>query len=250
MRLRARWLARLPRLRQVIALVACAALVSACATIQRIPYTQHEQELAVVPGITDARVWADDPALAKNNPFLDAPGHARPVVLALSGGGADGAFGAGLLNGWTQRGDRPQFTIVTGASAGALIAPFAFLGSGYDEVLGAVFSSGEMEGFLQFQGLRGLFGTSLFEAAPLRQLIAKYVTPDVIAAVADQYRRGRRLFIVTTNLDAQRTAIWDMGRIAASSDPRAPGLFRDVIEASASIPGIFSPVLIDVDAQG
>ena len=250
MRSRARGLARLLGLRQAVALALCAVLVAACASIQRIPYTQQEQELAVVPGIPDARMWADDPALARTNPLLDAPGRDRPIVLALSGGGADGAFGAGLLNGWTQRGDRPQFTIVTGASAGALIAPFAFLGSGYDEVLASVFSSGEMEGFLQFQGLRGLFGTSLFEAAPLRQLIAKYVTPEVIASVADQYRRGRRLYIVTTNLDAQRTAIWDMGRIASSHDPRAPALFRQVIEASASIPGIFSPVLIDVEAQG
>ena len=250
MRLRAQGLARLLWIRQAVALVLCAILVSACATIERIPYTQQEQELAVISGIPGARMWADDPALASNNPFLDAPGRERPVVLALSGGGADGAFGAGLLTGWTQRGDRPQFTIVTGASAGSLIAPFAFLGSGYDPVLTSVFSSGEMEGFLQFQGLRGLFGSGLFEAAPMRQLIAKYITPDVLAAIAEQYRRGRRLYIVTTNLDAQRTAIWDMGRIASSPDPRAPALFRQVIEASASIPGIFAPVLIDVEAQG
>ena len=250
MRLRARFFAHLPRLRQVVALAVCTMLMVACASVQRIPYTQQEQEIAVIPGIPDARLWADDPALARINPLLDAPGHDRPIVLALSGGGADGAFGAGLLTGWTQRGDRPQFTIVTGASAGALIAPFAFLGSGYDEVLSSVFSSGEMEGFLRFQGLSGLFGTSLFEAAPLRQLIAKYVTPDVLASIADQYRRGRRLYIVTTNLDAQRTAIWDMGRIASSTDPRAPELFRQVIAASASIPGIFSPELIDVEAQG
>ncbi|ARP98856.1 patatin-like phospholipase family protein [Pseudorhodoplanes sinuspersici] len=250
MRLRTQGYARLLWVRQAVALVLCAVLVSACAGIERIPYTQQEQQVAVIPGIPEARMWADDPALARNNPLLDAPGRDRPVVLALSGGGADGAFGAGLLTGWTQRGDRPQFTIVTGASAGALIAPFAFLGSGYDPVLTSVFSSGEMEGFLKFQGLRGLFGTSLFEAAPLRQLIAKYITPDVLAAIAEQYRRGRRLYIVTTNLDAQRTAIWDMGRIASSRDPRAPELFRQVIAASASVPGIFSPVLIDVEAQG
>lgn len=250
MRLRARDGARLLRVRQAFVLAICALLVTACAGIERIPYTQQEQEIAVVPGIPEARMWADDPALARSNPLLDAPGRERPVILALSGGGADGAFGAGLLTGWTQRGDRPQFTIVTGASAGALIAPFAFLGSGYDPVLTSVFSSGEMEGFLQFQGLRGLFGTSLFEAAPMRQLIAKYITPDVLTSIAEQYRRGRRLYIVTTNLDAQRTAIWDMGRIASSNDPRAPDLFRQVIEASASIPGIFSPVLIDVEAQG
>lgn len=241
--------AGLPWLRQAVALVFCAVLLTACASTPRIPYTQQEQTIADIPGIPGARFWADDPSLARNNP-LDVPGRERPTMLALSGGGADGAFGAGLLTGWSQRGDRPQFTIVTGASAGALIAPFAFLGSGYDPVLSSVFTSGEMAGFLRFQGLSGLLGTSLFEAAPLRELIAKYVTPEVIASIADAYQRGRRLYIVTTNLDAQRTAIWDMGRIAASRDPRAPALFRQVIEASASIPGIFSPVLIDVAAQG
>src|SRR5262249_28842944 len=157
----------------------------------------------------------------------------------LSGGGADGAFGAGFLVGWTERGSRPQFTVVTGASAGSLIAPFAFLGSSHDEVLKTVFASGEMENFLQFQGVRGLFGTGLFKAEPLKALIAKYVDENVLAAVANEYRNGRRLFITTTDLDSQRTAIWDMGRIAASGQPGSLELFRKVMEASASIPGIF-----------
>jgi predicted acylesterase/phospholipase RssA len=223
----------------------------ACASVERIPYTQQEQELAVVPGIPDARVWADDPALATRAPILNLRNMGdRPAVLALSGGGADGAFGAGLLNGWTQRGDRPQFAIVTGASAGALIAPFAFLGSRYDSVLADVFSSGAFEGFLQFEGISGLLGPGLFATGPLRELIARHVTPQVIAEIAEQYRAGRKLFIVTTQLDAQRSAIWDMGRIASSNDPAAPELFRRVIEASASIPGVFAPVLIDVEAQG
>src|SRR5262249_15589841 len=124
--------------------------LAACATVERIAYTQTEGELAVVPGFPDVRVWADDPALARRNPVIDLKNtRERPAMLALSGGGADGAFGAGLLNGWTQRGDRPQFAVVTGASAGALIAPFAFLGSRYDDVLASVFSSGAFEGFLQ-----------------------------------------------------------------------------------------------------
>ncbi len=231
--------------------ITLALAVAACATVERIPYTQQEQELAIVPGFPDVRVWADDPALARRNPVLDIRNtRERPAILALSGGGADGAFGAGLLNGWTQRGDRPQFAVVTGASAGALIAPFAFLGSRYDSVLADVFSSGAFEGFLQFEGLSGLFGPGLFAAGPLRELIAKHVTPQVLEEVALQYRAGRKLYIVTTQLDAQRTAIWDMGRIASSGEPRALELFRRVIEASASIPGIFSPVLIDVEAQG
>ncbi|MES1155903.1 MAG: patatin-like phospholipase family protein, partial [Pseudorhodoplanes sp.] len=161
-----------------------------------------------------------------------------------------GAFGAGLLTGWSARGSRPPFTIVTGASAGALIAPFAFLGSGYDEVLRNVFATGEMENFLQFDGVSGLVGTGLFKAGPLRALIAKYVDGTTLEAVAQQYKTGRKLFIVTTNLDSQRTAIWDMGRIASSGNPKALDLFRSVMEASASIPGIFSPVLMEVEAGG
>lgn len=230
-----------------LALVACVFLVAACATVERIPYTPQEQAEARIPGIPDARVWADDPGIRSRY----AGTHTRqPAILALSGGGADGAFGAGLLAGWTARGNRPQFTIVTGASAGALIAPFAFLGSGYDEVLRSVFTSGEMENFLQFQGVSGLFGSGLFKAAPLKELIAKYVDANTLEAVAHEYRAGRRLFIVTTDLDAQRTMIWDMGRIATSGDPGALDLFRRVMEASASIPGIFSPVLIEVETNG
>ncbi len=49
-------------------------------------------------------------------------------LLGISGGGENGAFGAGLLNGWTERGDRPEFFLVTGISTGALSAPFAFPG--------------------------------------------------------------------------------------------------------------------------
>jgi hypothetical protein len=222
-------------------------LLSACASIERIPYTQEDQALAVIPGFPDVRGWADDPNITSRYAGINTR---TPTMLALSGGGADGAFGAGFLTGWTARGTRPQFTVVTGASAGALIAPFAFLGSGYDEVLKSVFASGEMENFLQFQGVSGLFGTGLFAAGPLRNLIAKYVDDTVLQAVAEEYRKGRRLFITTTDLDSQRTSIWDMGRIAASGQPGALDLFRKVMEASASIPGIFSPVLIDVEGNG
>jgi predicted acylesterase/phospholipase RssA len=225
-------------------------LAAGCATVERIAYTQQEESLAVVPGFPDARVWADDPIIVKRGIATSASVGKQPVILALSGGGADGAFGAGLLTGWSARGDRPQFAIVTGASAGALIAPFAYLGSGYDEVLRSVFASGEMENFLQFEGVSGIVGSGLFKTGPLRALIAKYVDAGTLEAVAREHQRGRKLFIVTTNLDSQRTAIWDMGRIASSGNPKALDLFRKVMEASASIPGIFSPVLIDVEADG
>jgi len=234
-----------------VALAVCVAALAGCATAPRIPYTQQEDATASIPGIPDARIWADDPAIASNrSSVVTRVPVLRPIVLALSGGGADGAFGAGLLTGWTARGNRPQFTIVTGASAGALIAPFAFLGPSYDETLRNVFASGEMANLLQSDGLSGLLGTSLFKTAPLRELIARHVDEALLAAVAREYRAGRRLYVVTTNLDAQRTSIWDMGKIASSGQPHALELFRSVLTASASIPGVFSPVLIDVESQG
>src|SRR6476620_8211817 len=199
---------------------ACALALARCATMTRIPYTQQEQTAAVMPGIPGARIWADDPAIATvRRSVVSRVSAKQPVVLALSGGGADGAFGAGLLAGWSARGTRPQFTIVTGASAGALIAPFAFLGPAYDEMLKSVFASGEMANLLQSDGLAGLFGPGLFKPAPLRDLIARHVDAELLYAIAREYRTGRRLYVVTTNLDAQRTAIWDMGKIASSGEP-------------------------------
>ena len=230
---------------------ACALALASCATVTRIPYTQQEQTAAVIPGIPGARIWADDPAIAtvRRSVVSRVPAK-QPVVLALSGGGADGAFGAGLLAGWSARGTRPQFTLVTGASAGALIAPFAFLGPAYDETLRSVFATGEMANLLQPEGLAGLFGTGLYKTQPLRDLIARHVDGSMLAAIAREHRAGRRLYIVTTNLDAQRTAIWDMGVIAGSGDPGSLDLFRNVLTASASIPGVFSPMLIEVEADG
>ena len=208
---------------------ACAMAIAGCGTVARIPYTQQEQAEAVISGIPGARLWADNPAIATGRrSVVSRVPVKQPTVLALSGGGADGAFGAGLLTGWSARGTRPQFTFVTGASAGALIAPFAFLGAAHDETLRSVFASGEMANLLQSEGLGGLFGAGLFKTAPLRELIARHVDAGLLAAIAQEYRAGRRLYVVTTNLDAQRTAIWDMGKIAASGEPGALDLFRNV----------------------
>ncbi len=177
----------------------------------------------------------------------------RPVVnvLALSGGGSDGAFGAGLLTGWTERGTRPQFQVVTGVSAGAIIAPFAFLGSRYDPQLKEIWTDYGTNELIVAQILPGLLGgPALADSGPLKALIEKYVTRSFLAAIAAEYRKGRLLLIGTTNLDAQRPMVWNMGEIAASGHPRALQLFRDVILASAAIPGALPPVNITVDANG
>jgi hypothetical protein len=239
------------RARRAFTVAACALAIAGCATVTRIPYTQQEQAEAVIPGIPGARLWADDPGIATGRrSVVSRVARTQPSILALSGGGADGAFGAGLLSGWSARGTRPQFTFVTGSSAGALLAPYAFLGPSYDETIKGVFASGEMSNLLQSDGLSALFGASAFKSAPLRDLIAHHVDAALLEAIGREYRIGRRLYIVTTNLDAQRTAIWDMGKIAASGDPGALELFRNVMAASATVPGVFAPVLIDVEANG
>jgi hypothetical protein len=173
----------------------------------------------------------------------------RVRALVLSGGGAGGAFGAGALVGLTRRQERPQYDVVTGVSAGALIAPFAFLGPEWDAQLTEAFTSGRGEQ-MSVRGLLELpFGTSRRSAA-LTALVDHYVTPDLIKAVAKEASSGRLLWVATTDLDKEETVIWDLGAIAMRGGEPARKLFRDVLVASASIPGVFEPVLIHVQRGG
>lgn len=177
----------------------------------------------------------------------------RPIVetLALSGGGADGAFGAGLLAGWTQRGDRPEFEVVTGVSAGAIIAPFAYLGPAYDETSKEIWTAYQMQDVVTAQILPGILGgPALADTSPMAQLLVKYITADVLRKVAAEYERGRFLYVLTTNLDAQRPVVWNMGEIARTGTAESLWLFRHVILASAAIPGAFPPVPIKVEIDG
>ena len=172
-------------------------------------------------------------------------------ILALSGGGGDGAFGAGILKGWTARGNRPHFEVVTGVSAGAIIAPFAFLGPRYDAQLEEIWTEYKTDQLIITQVVPGILGgSSLADTGPLRGLIEKYVTTAFLREIAREYRKGRLLLVLTTNLDAQRPVVWNMGEIAASRDPEAPALFRKLILASAAIPGALPPVNIPVVSGG
>lgn len=174
--------------------------------------------------------------------------------LALSGGGAKGAFGAGVLCGWSETGTRPEFQIVTGVSTGALIAPFAFLGSDYDDKLKTAYTTIGSKDIFRFRGPIGLFrifgSESYVETKPLRDLIEQMFTERELAAIAEEHAAGRRLYVGTTNLDSHRFVIWDMGAIADSGHPEAIDLFRKVLLASASIPGAFPPVYFPVEADG
>jgi Patatin-like phospholipase len=171
--------------------------------------------------------------------------------LAISSGGDNGAFAAGLLVGWTARGNRPAFDVVTGVSAGALVAPFAFLGCRYDEVLRAVSSRIRSRDIFNPRSLiAGLTSDGFVDDSPLVSTIDKYITQDVLREVARAYSEGRLLFVATTNLDARQPVVWDMGAIAARGDAAALDLFRKVILASTAIPGVFPPVMIDVEVDG
>ena len=231
---------------------ALAGQAAACSSLPRTNYTEAEAEAATVPGMVGVRAYADATA-ADFVAMTAGPQKKRQAFnyLALSGGGGDGAYGAGVLNGWTASGKRPDFTIVSGVSTGALIAPFAFLGPGYDSYLTDIYTSGVAESLVQSPSIANvLFGSGLFGDGRLRNLIARYVTPELLQAIAEEHAKGRRLLVVTTNLDSQRAVIWNMGAIASSNDPRATELFRKILLASASIPGAFPPVMIDVNVGG
>jgi hypothetical protein len=168
--------------------------------------------------------------------------------LALSGGGPDGAFGAGVLKAWTEAGTRPEFQGVSGVSTGSIIAPFAFLGPEYDPVLEDIYTTLRTDDVLSRTFMSGLLsGIALTDTSGLARKIAQHVTPDLLEKVAAQHQRGRLLFVGTTNLDAGRPMIWNMGAIAASGHPGALQLFRDVIRASAAVPIAFPPVFIKVE---
>jgi hypothetical protein len=170
--------------------------------------------------------------------------------LALSGGGAGGAFGAGILVGLSEAGRRPRYEIVTGVSTGALIAPMAFLGPDWDDELTEAYSGGASEDLMQSLGIAALFRTAIYKGQPLRDLVNRFVTDELLAAVAREAATGRVLLVATTNLDREEMVVWNLGAIAQQGGPRARALFTDVLVASASVPGVFPPVMIDVEDNG
>jgi hypothetical protein len=244
------WLSRSWTLGRILMACALAASVAACARIERAPVPASLVTKASIPGLAYARFWGDEvpkdvvafvqthmPGVKQmaSRPAMEM---GRPLVeyLALSGGADDGAFGAGLLVGWSSRGHRPKFEVVTGVSAGALIAPYAFLGSRYDRKLAELWTHFDFNSVGTPQVLAGLLGAeSLVDSKPLRELIARHVDRRMLRDVAQEYRTGRVLMIGTTNLDAQRQVIWNMGEIAtaAERDPNAVELFRDVLRIAA-----------------
>jgi len=249
----------------VVALALPLALASCSSPARLAAVPEDVQDEATVLGDPSVRSWGDVASPPFLNELIEAARRERALreaageagslptaqFLAISGGGANGAFGAGLLCGWTAQGTRPEFKAVTGISTGALIAPFAFLGPAYDDVLRAVYTTTSTKDISKERGvLAALFSDAMADNAPLRRLMEQYVDEEIMRAIAAEHERGRLLVIGTTNLDAGRGVMWNIGAIAASGHPDSLHLIHDILIASAAIPGAFPPVMIDVDVNG
>ncbi len=249
-----------------LVLLAVPMLASACAAPERLPAVPAtETLLATLPGFPDVRYRPEIDidayrqevigAVERELAHLQAQGHRGPLPpaagLAISGGGDNGAFSAGLLNGWTAAGDRPDFKLVTGISTGALIAPFAFLGSDYDDELEQFYTNVSPDDILVERGILAVItNDAMADNKPLKGLVASLIDQEFLDAVAAEYDKGRLLMIGTADLDTRQAVIWNLTKIAATLDPRAVELFRSIMIASAAIPGAFPPVMIDVEVEG
>ena len=244
--------------------LAVAGCLGGCGTLLRNPVPVAVMDQAIIPGMPDVRapagrlsvtMSADLTLSFKQESPADFPvgpdGYVHYAHLALSGGGPNGAFGAGFLKGWTKTGTRPVFKIVTGVSTGALMAPFAFLGPDYDESLHEFYTTTASRNIFRLLSIipQLLGGESFADTGPLQQLIAQHVDAELLREIARAHQRGRRLYMGTTDLDSQSFVVWNMGLIAASGQPDALDLFRRVMLASASVPVAFPPVLFEVEAD-
>ncbi len=240
-------------------------VLSGCTTLSRqnaVPPELHgQEEIEGMPGVRykffshrglEAMVADIRAGIASQDAFVDQGAQSQASYLSISGGGDNGAFGAGLLTGWSERGDRPEFSLVTGVSTGALISPFAFLGSDYDYVLKRVYTEVNPSDVFINNGLMGaLFSDSFADTTPLYKLITEYVNEDLLKKIADEYTlRNRWLLVASTNLDSGVPTLWNMGKLAAVGTPESLQLFRKILLASSAIPGAFPPVMIDVVAGG
>jgi len=246
----------------IIIFILSALLMSGCATShKRNPLPEAYGGIAQIPYIPDARIWGDTLPTGLQEKLAEVKEEIREKepeakyksidYLAISGGGANGAFGAGLLVGWTAAGNRPSFRVVTGISTGALMAPFAFLGPEYDAKLKKLYTTTSTKDILEKRSFFSILtADSAADTTPLREMLEDVIDVKMLEEIVVEHDKGRRLFIGTTNLDAKRPVIWNIGIIAKSGAPNALQLVRDIMVASASIPGVFTPMYIKVEAEG
>jgi predicted acylesterase/phospholipase RssA len=241
-------------------LLAATCLLGACTTApSRNPVPPELAASASIPGLPKARAWADEAPewldewflVDDNDPRAPLLRGVRHYYLAISGGGPNGAFSAGVLKGWTESGLRPEFTLVSGVSTGAIIAPFAFLGPAYDDVLEEIYTTLATDDAIEMRSIpAALLGSSGADTAPLAAMLERYFDQEVMQAIAREHERGRVLVVGTTNLDAARPVSWNLTAIAASGRPDAGDLVRRIILASTAVPVAFPPVLFAVEAEG
>ena len=240
--------------------VALSFLLGGCAATERLPAVPLSLASSAVPlDIADCRFYGDTDtdrisALA-TRAYQRAKAAGRltdkNAYLAISGGGDDGAYGAGLLTGWTARGDRPRFAVVTGVSTGALSAPFAFLGPEYDGQLKRIYTETTADDIYKPRNfMAAVADDAMADSTPLRERIASFVDKRMVQRLAEEYDKGRILLILTTNLDQGRSVIWNIGAIASSGHPRSRELIVEILLASAAIPGVFPPVMLNVSVNG
>jgi len=247
-------------------LLIVALVVGGCAALTRNPAPVEDAARATIPGMPGVRAWGNIPNETMERDFALSFKQERPGTfvrradgrivypqLALSGGGPNGAFGAGFLKGWSESGQRPAFKIVTGVSTGALIAPFAFLGSAYDDRIKHFYTTTATEDIFAMPRsllMQVLRGEAVADSSPLAALIASDLDMALLQRIAAAHAEGRRLYVGTVDLDAQRFVVWNMGLIAQAGTPQALQLFRDVVLASASVPLAVQPMFFDVEIDG
>jgi hypothetical protein len=237
--------------------------LGACGTLSRNPVPLDAQDNPSIAGYEEIRYFpltdAEQMREAIRQAYLtETPesyetlpdGSRRYNYLAVSGGGSDGAFGTGILNGWTAHGDRPEFKVVTGVSTGALIAPLAFLGSSYDPQIKEAYTTVDAARIYIVRRLISiLWEDAVADNKPLKDLVSHYITQGVLDAIAKEHAKGRRLYVASTNMDREEPVIWDLGKIASSKEPGSLELFRSVLVASSAIPSVFPPVLVKVSSN-
>lgn len=245
----------------ITVLLMSAMSIQGCATLR--PRNALPLDFAgkvTIDGMPDIRTDIDDPnPVVMQKSLIDSfkeEGAANLLgiksypVLAISGGGANGAYGAGLLRGWSDEGSRPLFKIITGVSSGSIMALYTFLGKDYDAQLEDFFTRMSTKDVMRQKNFFSIiFGDSLFSSSPLAKKISSIVDGKLMAKVAEEHKRGRRLFVGTVNLDAQEFVVWDMGALACKGGSDSLKMFRKILLASCSLPMTFPPVHFKVISE-
>ena len=240
---------------RIVALILMGAL-AACSTPER--QKREQQDLLTLRAEAAYRTGAEtqqviDRLLARAKAEHDAhvagrrPQPPRIDILVISGGGDWGAFGASFLKGWgkvpaSHPLARPQFDAVTGVSTGALIAPFAFLGT--DEALDSIVGlyRNPQDDWVKERGwLFFLPNNASFAEVPgLEREVRKHVTLDMLRRIVAAEGGGRLLLVNTTNLDDSSARVFDLiaeaRRAVESADTSR---VHNIMLASAGIPAAF-----------